>query len=114
MMDQVFNQIMAYMIDIFFLVATIGLLYVLKMIKAKLSREQQELLESIASAAVLYVQQTAPNAADKYKLDRALDAAERLLQERGLSVDVEAMKVILESQLKILKSNLADEWKKTS
>lgn len=112
MIDQVFNAIMGYMIQIFFLVASIGLLYVLRWVKAKLTKEQQELLEQLAAVAVLYVQQTAPNATDKYKLNAALEAVENLLKERGLTVDKDAMVAIIEAQVKILKNELALEWQK--
>ena len=114
MMDEVFNQIMAYVVQIFFLILSFAMLYFMRMLKAwmsaKLSKAEQELLRDVASSAVLYVQQRFPQATDGHKLKQALDKADKLLLEQGLQFDAGAMEILIESQLKVLKSNMIDVW----
>ena len=116
MIDEVFNQVMSYVVQIFFLILSFALLYFMRMVKAwisaNLSKADQELLRDVASSAVLYVQQRFPEASDLYKLKQSLEKADKLLLEQGLRFDADAMEILIESQLKILKSNMVDVWTK--
>lgn len=118
MIDELLNQVLLHVIDIFFLVLTFAMLYLVRMVKTwlatKLSKTEQELLEDVASKAVLYVQQKYPNYADSFKLDKALLKADELLKARGFELDETTMETTIEAQLLTLKNSMLDTWKKTS
>ena len=118
MMDEVVNQILMHVAQIFLLILSFVTLYLVRMLKAwlaaKLTNTEQALLADIASSAVLYVQQKYPTYADSFKLDKALLKADELLKAKGFEFDEKAMETLIESQLFILKNNMIDTWQKTS
>ena len=110
MIDAMYTAIIGHIIEAFFLIATIGILYGVRYIRGKLTAEQQRLLEEITRASVLYVQQRYPAEAPRAKLAIAVDQAVSLLQENGIKVSEDAINVLIESNLKELKRDFGDAW----
>ena len=110
MIDTLYTAIIGHVIEIFFIAATIAVLYGVRYIKGKLTTEQQILVEEITRSVVLYVQQQFPKEAPKAKLGIAIEHVVDLLQQNGIKVDDNVIHVMIESNLKQLKREFGDEW----
>ena len=62
-------------------------------------KEEEETLKSICRTCVYAVEQMYGSEGGKEKLKRALDMGEKLLAERGITVDFETLHCLLESAL---------------
>ena len=110
MTEQIMTAIVGHMVEIFFLVASVLLLYVIRTVKVKLTTEQQNLLSELIRASVLYVQQRFPDEMPEVKLEYAANRAVKLLEEKGLPINEESLLIQIESNLKELKLIFGDEW----
>lgn len=105
------NLIAANLIELIFLIITaIALYFVREHLNKRLTPQDKKLLESLARAAVLYVQQTKAGEEADVKLALAVNNLVLLASEAGLEVNIPEMKVIIESQLKLLKKEFGEAW----
>lgn len=74
-------------------------------------KEKVSTLEKLAEIAVLFVQQVAKEAKAEEKFELALIAFTKAAQDRGIEVDEEEMRVLIESTLKRLKKEFGEAWK---
>ena len=110
MIDTLYTAIIGHVIEIFFIAATIAVLYGVRYIKGKLTTEQQILIDQITRSVVLYVQQQFPKEEPRAKLGIAVEHAVDLLQQNGIKVDDNVIHVMIESNLKELKREFGNEW----
>ena len=113
MTNALYNAIIGHIVELFFVVASILVLYAVRYIKAKLTAEQQELLQQIVSQTVLYVQQTMPQELGTVKLNNAVRQAVEMAEAKGISVDEEILVVMIESSIKELKVLFGEAWSET-
>ena len=100
--DALYNALIGHILELFFAVATVAVLYGIKYIKAKLTDRQQALLTEIVGQVVLYVQQTMPQAEPDKKLAEAISQAIAFADEKGITVDAGQARVIIEPSIKDL------------
>ena len=111
MIDGLYTAIVGHIIEIFFVIVSIGVLYGVKWLKSRLSKEQQELANDVIRSVVLFVQQQFPKNKPTEKLDLAVSHAIDILNENGIKIDENTIHVLVESNLKQLKREFRDEWK---
>ena len=110
MSETLYNALIGHILELFFAVATVAVLYGIRYIKAKLTDRQQALLTEIARQVVLYVQQTMPKADADEKLAEAISQAIAFADEKGITVDAGQVRVIIEANIKDLKAQFGDAW----
>ena len=110
MSETLYSVLVGHVLELFFAVAMVVMLYAIKYIKAKLTDRQQVLLTEIAGQVVLYVQQTMPKADADEKLAEAISQAIAFADEKGISVDAGQVRVIIEASIKDLKAQFGDAW----
>ena len=113
MTTALYNAIVGHIVELFFVVASILLLYAIRFLKTKMTAEQQDLLQQIVSQTVLYVQQTMPREMGTVKLNNAVRQAVELAESKGISVDEEILVVMIESSIKELKVLFGEAWSET-
>ena len=108
--QEVWTQLIGHIMEIFFLLASVLVAYLVSYIKRKTSAEQRLLAESLIRSAVLYVQQTMPDMDPNAKLQLALEQAAVMLNDKGIKIDDTAILIMIEAQIKELKKQFGEDW----
>lgn len=81
-------------------------------IKSKTNANQQELIKNCVSIAVQYVQQTMEDAKDDEKLLAAVERAESLLLQYGITFNIDDITAEIEAMIKNFKLQDGEPWSK--
>ena len=108
-MEQLILELLS---SLFVLAGTVAIGFIIAWIKRKTTVEQQKLIELIVRDGVLYAQQVFGHLDGPERLEIAMDQILSLLAERGINLDKEQVRVIVESTVKRLKKEFGEEWYK--
>ena len=104
------DVIAGFTIELLGLVLSVLAVYVIRWVRARITTEQQSLLESIIREVVLYVQQTHGAEPPDAKLHEAVMTALDWLADRRIKLEVDLVEVMIEAQVKKLKAEMGEAW----
>lgn len=96
--------------QIFLVLGTLAIGFLISFIKRKTNLEQQKLLEEIFSDAVLFAQQVFKHLDGPEKFAQAKERALLMLKDKGIELSEEQIEMLIESTLKKLKKEFGDQW----
>lgn len=95
---------------IFLLITALTLYFVRTHLNKRLAPSEKKLLEQLAKSTVLYVQQTQAGSDATQKLSTALEHLVMLAESSNLDVNIVELRVLIESQLLLLKYEFGEAW----
>ena len=96
--------------QIFLVLATLAIGFIISFIKRKTSIEQRKILEEIFSDAILFTQQVYRHLDGPAKFEQAKLRVVMMLEEKGIKLNEEQIQTLIESTLKKLKNEFGEYW----
>jgi len=106
-MGQVFMLFLEFLTELFILVATIGLIYGINLLR---KNTKNKLILEIVEKGILFAQQKYLEESGSERYQQALNRIEILLSEKNIDLSAEQLDTLIESTLKRLKNEFEEQW----
>jgi hypothetical protein len=109
-MEGLFPLVLDLMSELFLLVATIGISFVIVYVKKRTTSEQRRIIEIIVTEGVLFAQQMYGHLQGQERYNKAIEMITLVLREKGLKTTEQELKLMIEATLKRLKAEFGAQW----
>ncbi len=90
----------------------VGIIFVVRWLRARLTDSEMELVKEIVMDGVLYAQQVWGHLDSTERYPKALASIAEELTARGIKIDEARLEMFIESAVKMAKADLAEHWEK--
>lgn len=109
-MESLVPAVLDLMSELFLLVATIGIGFVIVYVRSKTTEEQRKIIEGIVKDGVLFAQQVYGHLEGTERYNEAVAQIVLVLNEKGLKLTDAELKLKIEATLKKLKIEFGEKW----
>ena len=109
-MESLVPAVLDLMSELFLLVATIGIGFVIAYVRSKTTEEQRKIIEGIVKDGVLFAQQVYGHLEGAERYNEAVAQIVLVLNEKGLKLTDAELKLKIEATLKKLKAEFGEQW----
>lgn len=109
-MESLFPMVVDLMLELFLLIATIGIGFAINFFRKKTTAEQRKIIDGVVKDGILFAQQVYQHLEGTEKYNKAVEQIVLVLKQKNLKITEEELKLKIEATLKKLKADFQEQW----